>query len=265
MRIARSHSLLSIYNRNKHEKRKGHGPQLQGKPKILSIGNLYYCPTNGCTVKSKYKANIVKHLKLCVKTKEKWNTPAKNKSCPVCQKALPQKWNHDRHMQNAHQSLEDDIVDIDDMLNNSLPSMVLADDVPTKIFQSCVIPENPVNNTNQEETVLLPIDDDPSRRNEMKRKQSSLEKTVTKIKMQLGYWINVSESVLEKLKRDLKDNKKGATKFINDCFGEMLDGKGFIGWLANGTQGKSIKANFKGEPTKQKKQQIYFHHVPRHL
>ena len=43
------------------------------------------------------------------------------------------------------------------------------------------------------------------------------------------------ESVLEKLKRDLKDNKKGATKFINDCFGEMLHGKGFIGWLANGT------------------------------
>ena len=175
-------SFSTKYNRNKQEKRKGHGPQLQGKLEILSIGNLYYCPTNGCIVKSKYKANIVKHLKLCVKIKEKWNTHAKNKSCPVCQKVLPQKWNHDRHMQNAHQSLEDDIVDIDGMLNNNLPSMVLADDVPTKIFQSCIIPENPVN-----KTVPLPIDNNPSRRNETKRKRSSLEKTVTKIKMQLGY------------------------------------------------------------------------------
>ena len=37
--------------------------------------------------------------------------------------------------------------------------------------------------------------------------------------------INVLESVLEKLKWDLKDNKKEAAKFINGCFGEMLDDK----------------------------------------
>ena len=36
--------------------------------------------------------------------------------------------------------------------------------------------------------------------------------------MQLDYSINLSESVLEKLKRDLKDNKKEAVKFINDRF-----------------------------------------------
>ena len=35
--------------------------------------------------------------------------------------------------------------------------------------------------------------------------------------MQLDFSINLSESVLEKLKRDLKDNKKEAVKFINDC------------------------------------------------
>ena len=145
-------------------------------------------------------------------------------------------------MQNAHQGLEDDIVDVDDTLNDNLPLMVLADDAPTKIVQNLVISENPVNDTNQEETAPLPIDDedDPSRRNKTERKKSRLEKTVTKIKIQLGYSINVSESVLEKLKRDLKDNKKETAKFINDCFGEMLDDKGFIGWLANGT---GYKAN----------------------
>ena len=145
-------------------------------------------------------------------------------------------------MQNAHQGLEDDIVDVDDTLNDNLPLMVLADDAPTKIFQNLVISENPVNDTNQEETAPLPIDDedDPSRRNKTERKKSRLEKTVTKIKIQLGYSINVSESVLEKLKRDLKDNKKETAKFINDCFGEMPDDKGFIGWLANGT---GYKAN----------------------
>ena len=62
-------SFSTKYNRNKHEKRKGHGPQLQGKPKILPTENLYYCPT--------YKANIVEHLKLCVESKEKQNTAAK--------------------------------------------------------------------------------------------------------------------------------------------------------------------------------------------
>ena len=201
------------YNRNKHEKKKGHGPQLQGKPKILSIENLYYCPTNGCTVKSKYKASIVKHLKLCVTTTTtttKWKTAAKNKTCPICQKVFPQKWNHNRQVQNAHQSLEDDIVDVDDMLNDNLPSVVFADDAPTKIFQSLAIPENPVNHRNQEETVPLPIDDedDSSRRNEMERKQSRLEKTVTKMKMELGYSINVSESVLEKLKVTYRTTKK---------------------------------------------------------
>ena len=78
---------------------------------------------------------------------------------------------------------------VDDTLNDNTSSMVLADDAPTEIFPNLAIPENPVNYTNQEETVRLPIDDeeDPSRRNETERKQSRLEKTLTKIKMQLDY------------------------------------------------------------------------------
>ena len=75
-------SFSTKYNRNKHEKRKGHGPQLQGKPKILPTENLYYCPT--------YKANIVEHLKLCVESKEKQNTAAK-KNMPDFPESLSSK------------------------------------------------------------------------------------------------------------------------------------------------------------------------------
>ena len=38
-----------------------------------------------------------------------------------------------------------------------------------------------------------------------------------------------------KLKREMKDNKKEAVKFITDCFDDILEDYGFITWLANGT------------------------------
>ena len=46
--------------------------------------------------------------------------------------------------------------------------------------------------------------------------------------------MNVTESVLMKLKTDLKENQKEAVKFICDCFDDMLDDDGFIAWLAKG-------------------------------
>ena len=46
--------------------------------------------------------------------------------------------------------------------------------------------------------------------------------------------MNVTESVMKKLKKDLKENQKEAVKFICDCFDDMLDYYGFIAWLANG-------------------------------
>ena len=55
--------------------------------------------------------------------------------------------------------------------------------------------------------------------------------TLSKIRQQLDYSMNVTESALEKLKRDFKDNQKGAVKFILDCFDEMLNDDGFIAWL----------------------------------
>lgn len=123
-------SFSTTYNRNKHERNKGHAPQLQDQPKIICIENLYHCPTNGCTIKSKYKANIVKHLKVCVESEKKRE---KNKTCTICGKVFVQKSNRDRHIQNTHRSLQDDveeedvIEDTDDMQNHNLPSMAYDD------------------------------------------------------------------------------------------------------------------------------------------
>ena len=85
-------------NRNKNEKLKNHGPQLEEKTKIPCFDNLYSCPANGCDFESKYKHNIVKHLKMCVELKNKRNTVANNKVCPVFSKVFAQKSNRDRHV-----------------------------------------------------------------------------------------------------------------------------------------------------------------------
>ena len=46
--------------------------------------------------------------------------------------------------------------------------------------------------------------------------------------------MKVTESILKKLKRDLKENQNEAVKFTFDCFDDMLDDDGLIAWLANG-------------------------------
>ena len=48
-----------------------------------------------------------------------------------------------------------------------------------------------------------------------------------------------------KFKRDLKDNKKEAVKFITSCFDDMLEDNGFITWLANGTGYKQNRRRIK--------------------
>ena len=81
-------------NRNKHEKLKNHGPQLEEKTKIPCLNYLFRCPTNSCDVESNYKHNIVKDIKISVEYKKKRNTFANSKVCLVCSKVFAQKSNH---------------------------------------------------------------------------------------------------------------------------------------------------------------------------
>ena len=79
------------------------------------------------------------------------------------------------------------------------------------------------------------------------QKQSRLERTLAKIELQLDYLMNVTDSVLKKLKRDLKENLKEAVKFICDCFDDIPDGNGFMhGWQKVRLQTMLIETNFEG-------------------
>lgn len=115
-------TFSTTYNRNKHERSKGHSPQIHQR-NIVCIENIYHCPTEGCTVTSKYKANIMKHLKGCVEMKQKREN---NKTCPHCQKVFAQKSNRDRHVKTVHNDgIMEQSSTIEVAENTVLPTMAL--------------------------------------------------------------------------------------------------------------------------------------------
>ena len=115
------------------------------------------------------------------------------------------------------------------MQNETIPSMVLAiDTVPPEISPS-LAPEVIVSNdTNPEEDVLPQKEQKEDLSSQNTEKKFRLEQDLMKIKLQLDYAMNLTDSLLIKLKRDLKDNQKEAVKFITDCFDDMLEDNGFI-------------------------------------
>ena len=125
--------------RNKHERLKNHRPQTEDKNEIPLFDDVFHCPTNGCVTKSRYKHNVVKHLKI------KRNTVANNKVCPVYSKVFAQKSNRDRHVNIVHsQDLADDLAfdEFDNQYdeqeqNQAMPSMVTSIEmVPSEVPQS---------------------------------------------------------------------------------------------------------------------------------
>ena len=115
------------------------------------------------------------------------------------------------------------------MQNETIPSMVLAiDTVPSEISPS-LAPEVIVSNdTNPEEDVLPQKEQKEDLSSQNTEKKLRLEQDLMKIKLQLDYAMNLTDSLLIKLKRVLKDNQKEAVKFIADCFDDMLEDNGFI-------------------------------------
>ena len=115
------------------------------------------------------------------------------------------------------------------MQNETIPSMVLViDTVPPEISPS-LAPEVIVSNdTNPEEDVLPQKEQKEDLSSQNTEKKLRLEQDLMKIKLQLDYAMNLTDSLLIKLKRVLKDNQKEAVKFITDCFDDMLEDNGFI-------------------------------------
>jgi len=199
-----SKSFSTKSNRNKHEKKKGHGPIPNCQPIIERVDDIYVCPTDGCSTKSKYKANIVKHLKYCDKLLEKREN---SKTCSFCGKVFAQKSNRDRHVQNTHIN-----VPITDKSQESevemVPSMAFDrtaesnSDVSDTELDGAMLASGPVQNesfVDIDYPELLPVNPLPNDTVNIEieeRKRSRLEQALSNIKQSLDYSMNVSESVI---------------------------------------------------------------------
>ena len=96
-------SFSTVFNRNKHEKLKRHW--LNKKNNVIEFKkelSLFICPTAASGTTSKYKNNIVKHLKSCFAINRQHNSVADNKICPACKKEFIKKSNRDRHLKQFH-------------------------------------------------------------------------------------------------------------------------------------------------------------------
>ena len=118
------------FNRNKHERIKKH---YQADERLTH--NISYneqtkscsCPTTNCTATSRYKHNIIKHLKSCYIVNKNKKAASEDKICSICSKSFLKKSNRDRHINTVH-ARDSDVVPslIDDNIEDGdLPSMAL--------------------------------------------------------------------------------------------------------------------------------------------
>ena len=101
-------SFSTKFNRNKHERATGHFQEEQERS-VREIPfdeskKLYMCPTDDCKTSSKFKHNIIRHLKLCYRVNNDRKLNEENKICNICNKLFPKKSNRDRHMNTVHKN-----------------------------------------------------------------------------------------------------------------------------------------------------------------
>ena len=83
---------------------------LQIEKYIVMKRELLKCPTTDCVTTSKYKYNIIKHLKSCRKVNKNKKGANENKICSFCSKVFTKKYNRDRHVKNfrAHENCDNE-------------------------------------------------------------------------------------------------------------------------------------------------------------
>ena len=119
------------FNRSKHERIKGHFEESKpatGKIPHDPSTNLFFCPTIGCKTTSKYKQNLLKHLKSCSQVNVNRATAEENTTCGIYNKTFAKKSNRNRHIQTVHHNDNVDDNDIGDDLiikDEDFPSMAL--------------------------------------------------------------------------------------------------------------------------------------------
>lgn len=93
------------FNRNKPERIKksfeDNGKRLVRYNKTIK---LFTSPKIDCTASSKYKSNMIKHLKSCSIIKINKETGNYNKTCSICNKSFLKKSSRDCHIRNIHKA-----------------------------------------------------------------------------------------------------------------------------------------------------------------
>ena len=107
-------SFSITFNRNKHEKAKGHWSEKKNTViEFHKESRLFVYTTAGCSKTCQYRTNIVIHLNSC------HDLNIQRKSCPVCKKEFVKKWNRDRHLKQCHSDPDD---------HATMPDIVLDDE-----------------------------------------------------------------------------------------------------------------------------------------
>ena len=255
-------SFSTKFNRNKHERTSGHfHEEAERSVRVIPFDeskNLYVCPTVDCKTSSKYKHNIIKHLKLCYRVNNDKKFTTDNKICTICDKHFVKKSNRDRHMKTVHNNdidnVDNDFYELSDF--DQFPSMVhdntrfstmevevnnedhqLALEPSTSFSVSNdhqLTPESSFSSPDDNQLVPEPSPSSSSLHNVSRLSKSMrLEHYLNKILVNFDYSSQVNNCVVDYIKVKLKDDKKAAVNYINECFGEMINDDNFLKWLAD--------------------------------
>ena len=96
-----SHTLPQ--NGLRHEKLSGHIPQKRrdrNEPLYHAELKIIKCSFPNCSVSSKQKSNLKRHMTTCQAIKKRKHSKL---TCPYCKVTFSQKFNCDRHVKNIHQ------------------------------------------------------------------------------------------------------------------------------------------------------------------
>ena len=131
--------FTSISCSNKHERQNEHFNDKKSNHEINfdKESKLYLCSSTGCETASKYRRNIVKHLKSCKVVNKRRKSTANNKICQVCGKEFAKKSKRNRHFNLFHvenNSVEIDDADKSDLLPTMVPVMLDDQNVDNFVF-----------------------------------------------------------------------------------------------------------------------------------
>ena len=87
--------------------------------------NKHYCVTPACSNNSKFKGNIVRHMKNCAQQQLWKDQKADNKVCQYCGKTLAQKANRDCHVRNQHEDGTFDQTDANEAIDQTVVPLTL--------------------------------------------------------------------------------------------------------------------------------------------